>query len=184
VIVATGAHRFQQVLAHFRAVGRQWMSQIGVATPVGAEGDAHLSALRATPRARRAFAAAHPADHAASIRTAASLRNLGAHRDDQLAALLHDLAKGTSACSHGCFTCSRGRRSRGGTRAVCRCTADAAPTRCGAPALASKLGAPRGTIAILRELARQESRGTSRLKPVGLGARARLLLDLDSGAAR
>jgi hypothetical protein len=185
VIVATGAHRFQQVLVHLMAVGRQWMSQIGVATPVGAEGDAHLRALRATPRARRAFAAAHPADQAASIRTAASLRNLGAHRDDQLAALLHDLAKGHVGLLprvlhvlEGSPVAGVARGPFAGARQTLRRHAAEAP------ALASKLGAPRGTIAILRELARQESRGTSRLKPVGLGARAKLLLDLDSGAAR
>ena len=56
--VATRTHRIQQVLSHLQAVGRQQVARIGFAAPVGAAGDAHLRALRATPRARRAFAAA------------------------------------------------------------------------------------------------------------------------------
>jgi hypothetical protein len=53
-----------------------------------------------------------------------------------------------------------------------------------APTLAAKLGASRGTITILRELARQESRTTSRGRATGIDARVRLLLDIDSGVAR
>jgi hypothetical protein len=53
-----------------------------------------------------------------------------------------------------------------------------------APKLADKLGAPRGTITILQELARQESRTTSRGRATGIDARVRLLLDIDSGVAR
>jgi hypothetical protein len=53
-----------------------------------------------------------------------------------------------------------------------------------APTLAAKLGASRGTITILRELARLESRTSSRQKPTEIDARVRLLLDLDSGVTR
>jgi hypothetical protein len=53
-----------------------------------------------------------------------------------------------------------------------------------APRLAAKLGAPRGTIAILQELAREESRATSPKKRTAIRARVRILLDVDSGVTR
>ena len=182
---ATRAHRLLQVLSHLQAVGRQQAARFGLATPVGSEGDAHLCDLRATPRARRAFAAAHPADQASATRTAASLRRLGAKGDDQLAALLHDLPKGQVGLLprvlhvlEGSPVTGRARGPFAGARQTLRLHAAAAPT------LAAKLGAPRGTIAILQELARQESRSSSRQKPTGIDARVRLLLDLDSGVTR
>ena len=183
--VVNSAHRVQQVLLHLRAVGHQQVARLGLAAPVGAEGDAHLRALRASPRARRAFAAAHPADQASATRTAASLRRLGAKGDDQLAALLHDLPKGHVALLPRVFhvlegspTTGRARGPFAGARQTLRMHAAAAPT------LAAKLGAPRGTIAMLHELARQESSATRRPATSGLDARARLLLDLDSGVTR
>ena len=182
---ATRAHRVQQVLSHLQAVGRQQVARIGLAAPVGAEGDAHLRALRATPRARRAFAAAHPADQASATRTAAGLRRLGARGDDQLAALLHDLPKGQVGLLPRVLHVLEGSPITGSARGpfararqTLRLHASVAPT------LAAKLGAPRGTIAILQELARQESRTSSRHKPTGIDARVRLLLDIDSGVTR
>ena len=178
---ATRAHRLLQVLSHVQAVGRQQVARLGAATPVSAEGDAHLRALRA----RRAFAAGHPADQASATRIAASLRRFGAKPDDQLAALLHDLPKGQVGLFprvlhvlEGSPVTGRARGPFAGARQTLRLHAAAAPT------LAAKLGAPRGTIAILRELARQESRSSSRQKPTGIDARVRLLLDLDSGVTR
>jgi hypothetical protein len=182
---AIRAHRLHQVLSHLRAVGRHQVARLGLAAPVGADGDAHLRALRATPRARRAFAAAHPADQASATRTAAGLRRLGAKGDDQLAALLHDLPKGQVGLlprvlhvleSSPVSGIARGPLAR--SRQTLRLHAKAAPS------LAAKLGAPRGTIAVLHELARQESRTSSRKKPTGMDARVRLLLDLDSGVTR
>lgn len=182
---ATRAHRLLQVLSHVQAVGRQQVARLGAATPVSAEGDAHLRALRATPRARRAFAAAHPADQASATRIAASLRRFGAKPDDQLAALLHDLPKGQVGLFprvlhvlEGSPVTGRARGPFAGARQTLRLHAAAAPT------LAAKLGAPRGTIVILRELARQESRSSSRQKPTAIDARVRLLIDLDSGVTR
>ena len=182
---AISTHRLHQVLAHLTAVVRQQGARLGLATPVGAQGDAHLRALRATARARRAFAAAHPADQASATRTAASLRRLGARPDDQLAALLHDLPKGQVGLLPRVFHVLEGSpvtgQARGpfaGARQTLRLHASVAPT------LAAKLGAPRGTIAILHELAREESRSAARQKPTGVNARARLLLDLDSGVTR
>lgn len=183
--VATRAHRLLQVISHVQAVGRQQVARFGLAGAVGAEGDAHLLALRATPRARRAFASAHPADQASATRIAASLRRLGAKPDDQLAALLHDLPKGQVGLFprvlhvlEGSPVTGRARGPFAGARQTLRLHAAAAPT------LAAKLGAPRGTIAILRELARQESRSSSRQKITAIDARVRLLLDLDNGVAR
>jgi len=185
VNVATRAHRIQQVLSHLQAVGRQQVARLGFAAPVGAAGDAHLRALRATPRARRAFAAAHPADQASATRTAASLRRLGAKPDDQLAALLHDLPKGQVGLLprvlhvlEGSPVTGQARGPFARARQTLRLHAAVAPT------LAAKLGASRGTITILRELARLESRTSSRQKPTGIDARVRLLLDLDSGVTR
>jgi hypothetical protein len=182
---ATRAHRLQQVLAHLQAVGRQQVARLGLVTPVGAEGDAHLRALRATPRARRAFAAAHPADQASATRTAASLRRLGAKSDDQLAALLHDLPKGHVGLLprvihvlEGSPVSGRAHGPLARSRQTLRLHASVAPK------LADKLGAPRGTITILQELARQESRTTTRGKATGIDARVRLLLEIDSGVAR
>ena len=182
---AIRAHRLQQVLSHLRAVGRHQVARLGLAKPVGADGDAHLRALRATPRARRAFAAAHPADQASATRTAAGLRRLGAKGDDQLAALLHDLPKGQVGLLprvlhvlEGSPVPGQARGPLARSRQTLRLHASVAPR------LAAKLGAPRGTIAILHELARQESRTSSRQKPTGIDARVRLLLDLDSGVTR
>ena len=181
----TSAHRFQQVLSHLFAVCRQQVARLGLATPVSAAGDAHLRALRATSRARRAFVAAHPADQASATRTAASLRRLGAHPDDQLAALLHDLPKGHVALLprivhvlEGSPTTGEARGPFAAARQTLRTHAATAPT------LAATLGAPRGTIAILHELARQETHGARRSASTGVNARARLLLDLDSGVTR
>ena len=161
------------------------MARLGLAEAVGAEGDAHLRALGATPRARRAFAAAHPADQASATRTAARLRLLGAKRDDQLAALLHDLPKGQIGLLPRVFHVLEGSpvsgRPRGPfarARQALRLHASAAP------ALAAKLGAPKGTVTILQELARHESRPASHARAAGVGARARLLLDIDSGVMR
>jgi len=183
VIIRT--HRLWQVLAHLTAVGRQQVARFGLVASVGAEGDAHLRAIRATPRARRAFAAAHPADQASATRTAARLRRLGAKPDDQLAALLHDLPKGQVGLLPRVLHVLEGspvtRSARGPfaqSRQTLRRHASAAPK------LAEKLGAPRGTIAILRELARQESHITPQRRSTGIDARARLLLDLDSGLPR
>jgi hypothetical protein len=182
---ATRAHRIQQVLLHLQAVGRQQGARVGLTAPVGVAGDAHLRALRATTRARRAFADAHPADQASATRIAASLRRLGAKPDDQLAALLHDLPKGRIGLLprvlhvlEGSPLTGRARGPYARARQRLRLHASAAP------ALAAKLGAPRGTIAILQELARQESRFTARQKPTAVNARARLLLDIDSGVTR
>jgi hypothetical protein len=182
---AIRAHRLLQVLSHLQAVGRQQVARFGLVAPVGAEGDEHLRALRATLRARRAFAAAHPADQASATRTAASLRRLGAKGDDQLAALLHDLPKGQVGLLprvlhvlEGSPVTGRARGPFAHSRQTLRRHASAAPT------LAVKLGAPRGTIAILHELARQESRTSLQPKSTGMQARVRLLLDLDSGVTR
>ena len=182
---ATRAHRLLQVLWHIQAVGRQQVARFGFAAPVWSEGDAHLRYLRATPRARRAFAAAHPADQASATRTAASLRRLGAKRDDQLAALLHDLAKGKVGLLprvlhvlEGSPVTGRARGPFARSRQTLRSHAVAAPR------LAAKLGAPSGTIAILRELARQEARTSTQPKSAGIQARVRLLLELDSGVTR
>ncbi len=182
---AIRTHRLRQVLAHLTAVARQQAASLGLATPVGAEGDAHLRVLGATARARRAFAAAHPADQASSARTAESLRRLGANADDQLAALLHDLPKGRIGLLPRAIHVLEGSPVTGEAcgpfaraRTTLRQHASAAPT------LAAKLGAPRGTIHILRELARQEARGASRLRSTGINARVRLLLDVDSGVPR
>jgi hypothetical protein len=185
VNVATRAHRLQQVLSHLQAVCRQQVARLSLVTPVGAAGDAHLQALRATPRARRAFAAAHPADQASATRTAASLRRLGAKGDDQLAALLHDLPKGEVGLLprvlhvlEGSPVTGRARGPFARARQTLRLHASAAPV------LAAKLGAPRGTVTILQELARQESSTAHRGRATGIDARARLLLDLDSGVTR
>ena len=182
---AIRAHRLHQVLSHLQAVGRQQVARLGLATPVGAEGDAHLRALRATTRARRAFAAAHPADQASATRTAASLRRLGAKPDDQLAALLHDLPKGHAGLLprvlhvlEGSPVTGSARGPFAGARQTLRLHASVAPR------LAAKLGAPRGTIAILNELARLESRATSATKPTAIDARVQLLLEIDSGLTR
>ena len=183
--VATRAHRLLQVLSHVQAVGRQQVARLGAATPVSAEGDAHLRALRATPRARRAFAAAHPADQASATRIAASLRRFGAKPDDQLAALLHDLPKGQVGLFprvlhvlEGSPVTGQARGPFARARQTLRLHASAAPT------LAAKLGATRGTITILQELARQESSSAHRGRAAGIDARVRLLLDLDSGVTR
>jgi hypothetical protein len=182
---AIRAHRLHQVLSHLRAVGRQQVARLGLVAPVGAEGDAHLRALGATARARRAFAAAHPADQVSATRTAASLRRLGAKPDDQLAALLHDLPKGHVGLLprvlhvlEGSPVTGSARGPFAGARQTLRLHASVAPK------LAANLGAPRDTIAILHELARLESRATSRQKPTRIDARVRLLLDLDSGVSR
>lgn len=178
-------HRIQQVLAHLRAVGRQGLARIGLVAAVGAEGDAHLRSLGATTRARRAFAAAHPADQASAARTAASLRRLGAHVDDQFAALLHDLPKGRVALLprvvhvlEGSPTMGRARGPFANPRQKLRNHAAAAPV------LAAKLGAPTGTITILLELARLESADARRTATSKLGARVQLLLDIDRGISR
>jgi len=185
VNVVTSAHRLQQVLSHLQAVSRQKGARLGLAKPVGAEGDAHLRTLGATPRARRAFAAAHPADQASATRTAASLRRLGAKGDDQLAALLHDLPKGQVGLLprvlhvlEGSPVTGRPRGPFARARQTLRLHASAAPQ------FAAKIGASRATIAILQELANQESYTTHRRKASALDARARLLLDLDSGVTR
>ena len=182
---AIRAHRLHQVLSHLQAVGHQQVARLGLATPVGAEGDAHLRALRATARARRAFAAAHPADQVSATRTAASLRRLGAKSDDQLAALLHDLPKGHVGLLprvlhvlEGSPVTGSARGPLASARQTLRLHASVAPRR------AAKLGAPRGTIAILNELARLESRATSATKPTAIYARVRLLLEIDSGLTR
>ena len=181
----TFAHRSHQVLSHLHAVGRQRLARLGLAAAVGAEGDAHLRTLGATARARRAFAAAHPADQASAARTAASLRRLGAHVDDQLAALLHDLPKGRVALLprvvhvlEGSPTTGRAQGLFSSQRQTLRRHASAAPI------LAAELGAPKGTIAILHELARLESADARRTATSKLGARVQLLLDIDSGVSR
>lgn len=178
-------HRVLQVLSHLYAVSRQHAAHIGLSAPVGAEGVALLRELRATPRALRAFAAAHPADQRSATRTATSLKRLGAKRDDQLAALLHDLPKGgvglLARVLHvieGSPVTGRARGPLSRSRQILRGHAAAAPK------LAAKLGAPRGTIAILRELARQESQASRQPSAKGMQARVRLLLDLDSGVSR
>lgn len=182
---AIRAHRLLQVLSHLQAVGRQQVARFGIVTPVGAAGDAHLRALRATPRARRAFAAAHPADQASATRTAASLRRLGAKGHDQLAALLHDLPKGQVGLLPRVIHVLEGSPDRGAARGpFARSRQTLRSHAASAPTLAAKLGAPRGTIAILRELAREESRATYRQKSDAMHARVRLLLDLDSGVTR
>ncbi len=183
--VATRTHRLQQVLSHLQAVGRQRVARLGLVTPVGIEGDAHLRAIGATPRARRAFAAAHPADQASATRTAASLRRLGAKPDDQLAALLHDLPKGQVGLLARVIHVLEGSPVRGRARGPFARSRQTLRLHASvAPKLADKLGAPRGTIAILHELARLESRTSSRQKPTKIDARVRLLLDLDSGVTR
>lgn len=183
--VAIRAHRVRQVLAHLQAVGRHGAAHLGFAHHVGRAGDLHLRSLRATPRARRAFASAHPADQASATRTAASLRRLGAKRDDQFAALLHDLPKGRVGLIarvlhvlEGSPVVGHARGPWGSSRQLLRLHASAAPK------LAASLGAPKGTILILNELARQESRRARDHHPSGIGARARLLLDLDSEMVR
>lgn len=182
---ALRAHRLQQVLWHLQAVGRQQVARLGLTAPVGAEGDAHLRALRATPRARRAFAAAHPADQASATRIAAGLRRLGAKGDDQLAALLHDLPKGQVGLLPRVVHVLEGSPVTGNARGpLARARQSLRLHASVAPALAAKLGAPKGTIAILHELARQESRTSFPQKRSAIDARARLLLDLDSGVTR
>ena len=183
--LVTFVHRTQQVLAHLLAVGRQGLARLGLASAVGAEGDAHLRTLGATTRARRTFAAAHPADQASAARTAASLRRLGAHVDDQLAALLHDLPKGRVALLprvvhvlEGSPTTGRARGPFASPRQTLRSHAAAAPV------LAAKLGAPTGTITFLRVLARIESANARPTETSKLGARVQLLLDIDSGVSR
>lgn len=182
--VATRAHRLLQVRSHLLAVARQQMAHLGFADAVGAEGDAHLRSLGATQRARRAFAAAHPADQASATRTAAGLRRLGAKRDDQLAALLHDLGKGHVGFLPRVIHVLEGSPVHGQARGpLARSRQILRRHAAVAPALAAKLGASRGTIAILRELARQESRKNSREKGSPIDARVRLLIDIDSGVA-
>ncbi|MFM9128857.1 MAG: HD domain-containing protein [Candidatus Limnocylindrus sp.] len=183
--IATRAHRLVQVRSHLLAVVRQQVARLGLTDAVGAEGDAHLRSLGATLRARRAFAAAHPADQASATRTAASLRRLGAKRDDQLAALLHDLGKGQVGLIPRVIHVLEGSPVHGQARGpLARSRQILRRHASVAPALAAKLGASRGTIAILRELARQESRRTSREKATPIDARVRLLIDIDSGVAR
>ena len=183
--VAFRAHRLQQVLWHLQAIGRQQVARLGFATPVGAAGDAHLRALRATPRARRAFAAAHPADQSSATRTAASLRRLGAKSDDQLAALLHDLPKGQVGLLPRVLHVLEGSPLTGSARGpFARARQTLRLHTSVAPRLAAKLGAPRGTISILNELARLESGAASETKPTAIAVRVRLLLELDSGATR
>lgn len=182
---AIRAHRLHQVLSHLQAVGRKQVARLGLAAPVGAEGDAHLRALRATARARRAFAAAHPADQASATRTAASLRRLGAKPDDQLAALLHDLPKGQVGLLPRVLHVLEGSPVAGSARGpFARARQTLRIHASVAPRLAAMLGAPRGTIAILQELAREESRATSPKKRTAIRARVRLLLDVDSGVTR
>jgi hypothetical protein len=185
VNLVTFVHRSQQVLSHLLAVGHQWLARLGLAAEVGAEGDAHLRTLGATTRARRAFAAAHPADQASATRTAASLRRHGAHVDDQLAALLHDLPKGHVALLprvvhvlEGSPTTGRARGLFASSRQTLRRHAAVAPI------LAAELGAPIGTITILDELARLESANAHRTASSKLAARVQLLLDIDSGVSR
>ncbi len=183
--IATRAHRLLQVRSHLLAVARQQIARLGLADAVGAEGDAHLRSLGATPRARRAFAAAHPADQASATRTAASLRRLGAKGDDQLAALLHDLPKGQVGLLVRVIHVLEGSPVRGRARGpLARSRQTLRLHASVAPKLAAKLGASRGTIAILQELARQESLTTSRGKTTPIDARVRLLLDIDSGVPR
>lgn len=181
----TSAHRVQQVVSHVHAVTQQWLSSLGLAEPVGAAGDEHLRALKANQRVRQAFAAAHPADQLSATRIAASLLQSASGRDDQLAAFLHDLPKGhvglvprvihvlegspVSGRARGPWATSRQRLRRH--------AADA-------PAHAARLGAPRGAVALLRELARHESRHASGLAAGRLTPRAQRILELDSGWSR
>lgn len=181
----TLTHRIAQVLLHLAAVARQWLSAAGVARPVGAAGDAHLRALGASASARRAFAAAHPADQASATRAASALRRLDASEDDQLAALLHDLAKGRVGLVprilhvlEGSPVAGRARGPWSAARGQLRAHAAAAPD------LAARLGAPKGTVALLRELARQESRSAGRSEVAGMTTRVQRLIDVDSGFTR
>ena len=177
------AHRLLQVLRHLQAVGHQQVARLGLVASVSAPGEAHLRTLRANPRVLSAFAAAHPADQASARRAAAGLRRLGAKGDDQFAALIHDLPKGRVGLLPRVLHVLEGSPVTGRARGpLARARQTLRQHAMNAPKLATKLGAPRGSIAMLHELARQEANAPH--KATALSARAALLLDLDSGVAR
>ena len=177
------AHRFHQVALHLRAVARDYRARLGLGAPVGAPGDLLLRTLRASARARRAFAAAHPADQEASVRVALSLRRQGAGDDDQLAALLHDLAKGRVGLVPRIVHVLEGAPTRGAARGPWAAARNTLRTHAAtAPRLAADLGAPAGTIALLEGLARRESGAAPRTSSGHMRPRIEMLHRLDSGA--
>lgn len=187
------AHRVAQVAAHLAAVARESLLPFGAA-PAGAAGARRLVELGASEATLHLFAAAHPADRAAATRLAARLRTIGANRDEELAALLHDVAKGRCGLVariihvlEGSPTSGTPRGPRSSDRALLRAHA----TR--AAHLARQVGAPEGCVQILAELALIErgegDRGASGDVPSStIAARqsyaaARRLAALDSGGA-
>lgn len=179
------AHRFHQVALHLRAVARDHRARLGLGAPVGAPGDLLLRTLRASAQARRAFAAAHPADQDASVRVALSLRRQGAGEDDQLAALLHDLAKGPVGLVPRIVHVLEGAPTSGAARGPWSAARNTLRRHAAAaPRLAADLDAPEGTIALLEGLAQRESDATSRTSTQRMSSRIETLHRLDSGAPR
>ena len=179
------AHRFRQVALHLRAVVREHRARLGLGAPVGAAGDLLLRELRASSRARRAFAAAHPADQEASVRVAVRLRRQGAGDDDQLAALLHDLAKGPVGLVPRILHVLEGSPTSGAARGPWSAARNILRRHAAsAPRLAADLGAPEGTIALLDGLAQRESGAAPRTSMRRMSSRIETLHRLDSGAPR
>lgn len=155
------AHRIAQVAAHLVAVARESpLLPFGVAR-AGAEGAQRLVDLGASEAAQVLYAAAHPADRAAATRLAARLRKVDANGDEELAALLHDVAKGRCGLVarvvhvlEGSPTSGTPRGLFGGERALLRAHAVRAVQ------LAREVGASEGCVEILAELASIEHGGS------------------------
>ena len=173
------AHRVTQVAAHLAAVAREWLLAPLGGAPAGAAGGQRLVDLGASRALRDLYARAHPADRAAATRLAAALRRAGGDADEEIAALLHDTAKGRTGllarivhvlegsphggAARGPLGAQRQRLHEHATRVV---------------TIAREAGASPRSVAILTDLAELEANGV--VRSAGDGAAARLFL-LDSG---
>lgn len=191
------AHRLAQVAAHLAAVARESLLRpLGVA-PAGAAGAKRLAELGASAAARELYAAAHPADRASATRLAAALRSIGASSDEELAALLHDVAKQrcgllsrvihviegspTSGIPRGLFSAERALLRDHASRAVQRAREVGAPEAC-VQILSDLASIERGEV--LREPnGREPNDASARRGAAALGSRAAAarLAALDSG---
>ena len=128
---------------------------------------------------RDLYARAHPADRAAATRLAAALRSAGGDADEEIAALLHDTAKGRTGLLarivHVLEGSPHGGAARGPVGAQRQRLREHA-TR--VVTIAREAGASPRSVAILTDLAELEANGV--VRSAGDGAAARLFL-LDSG---
>lgn len=173
------AHRVAQVSAHLAAVARERLLVPFGMAPAGAAGAQRLLDLGASQALRDLFARAHPADRAAASRLAAALRRAGCDEDEEVAALLHDAAKGQSGLVARIVHVLEGSPHGGAARGALgeqRQRLREHATRIVSQAFEG--GASQRSVAILAELAAIEANG--QLRTTITGAAARLFM-LDSG---